>query len=184
MYLENRYIGKYENLSTILWYLFTDDFQQTIRSNKSEGTTEAVSLANVSDPNSGTGSSNNANRTGGSSSIHHSQHNYSNVQHPHSHCDPAPKTTNTSNGGSLTSSRTQSSNASPANAMLGTKKFLWKTCNSITQLFRNKRFVLFLHLMNILVYFDIDQGIQKGKCENEKALDVCFLIFLNSTNQL
>ena len=58
MYLENRYIGKYENLSTILWYLFTDDFQQTIRSNKSQGTTEAVSLANVSDPNSGTGSSN------------------------------------------------------------------------------------------------------------------------------
>lgn len=96
-----------------------DDFQQTIRSNKSQGTTEAVSLANVSDPNSGTGSSNNANKTGGSSSIHHSQHNYSNVQHPHSHCDPAPKTTNTSNGGSLTSSRTQSSNASPANAMLG-----------------------------------------------------------------
>ena len=168
----------------MLWYLFTDDFQQTIRSNKSQGTTEAVSLANVSDPNSGTGSSNNANKTGGSSSIHHSQHNYSNVQHPHSHCDPAPKTTNTSNGGSLTSSRTQSSNASPANAMLGTKKFLYTTCNSITQLFRNKMFVLFLQLftwyLNALVYFDIDQGSQKGKCENEKALGVWFLIFLKS----
>ena len=87
-----------------------DDFQQTIRSNKSHGTTEAVSLANVSDPASG--GSSNANKS--SNGLHHSQHNYSNIQQP-----AVPKTTNTSNGGSLTSSRTQSSNASPANAMLG-----------------------------------------------------------------
>ena len=67
-------------------------------------------MANVSDPNSG--GSSNANKSG--SSVHnHSQHNYSNVQHP----TTLPK--NPSNGGSLTSSRTQSSNASPANAMLG-----------------------------------------------------------------
>ena len=88
-----------------------DDFQQTIRSNKSHGTTEAaVSLANVSDPASG--GSSNANKS--SSGLHHSQHNYSNIQQP-----SVPKTTNTSNGGSLTSSRTQSSNASPSNIMLG-----------------------------------------------------------------
>ena len=62
-------------------------------------TTEATSLANVSDPNS----------AGSNPLIRSSspQHNYSNVLHPNA---SNPKT---ASGGSLTSSRTQSSNGSP-----------------------------------------------------------------------
>ena len=73
-----------------------DDFQNTLKSSKSQGTTEAVS-PNVSDPASGSQGKLNSTPP---------QHNYSNVQHPISRA--------VSNGGSLTSSRTQSSNASPA----------------------------------------------------------------------
>lgn len=70
-----------------------------MKSTKSHVTTEATSLANVSDPASG--SSNNGG--GGKSSP---QHNYSNIQHPIKVQQQASN--------SLTSSRTQSSNASPA----------------------------------------------------------------------
>jgi len=97
-----------------------DDFQNTLKSTKSHVTTEAHSLANVSDPNSGGSSQATAgDRVCGSDSVNKQlttsnspvapQHNYSNIQHP------IPRPVN-SNGGSLTSSRTQSSNASPAMA--------------------------------------------------------------------
>jgi len=97
-----------------------DDFQNTLKSTKSHVTTEANSLANVSDPASGGSSQATAgDRVCGSGSVNKQlttsnspvapQHNYSNIQHP------IPRPVN-SNGGSLTSSRTQSSNASPAMA--------------------------------------------------------------------
>ena len=83
-----------------------------MKSTKSHVTTEANSLANVSDPASG-GSSGDRGGSNGKmlppiSSSSPPNHNYSNIQHPISRA--------VSNGGSLTSSRTQSSNASPAMA--------------------------------------------------------------------
>ena len=76
-----------------------EEFQNSLKSGKSHVTTEATSLANVSDPNSA-----------GSNPLIRStspQHNYSNIVHPGA---SNPKT---ASGGSLTSSRTQSSNGSP-----------------------------------------------------------------------
>ena len=98
---------------------FIDDFQNTLKSSKSHVTTEANSLANVSDPASGGSSQATADRTGSVNkqltrstacrSISPPHHNYSNIQHPISRAV-------SNQGGSLTSSRTQSSNASPAMA--------------------------------------------------------------------
>ena len=78
-----------------------EEFQNSLKSGKSHVTTEATSLANVSDPNSA-----------GSNPLIRStspQHNYSNIIHNPGASNP--KTA--SGGGSLTSSRTQSSNGSP-----------------------------------------------------------------------
>jgi hypothetical protein len=102
-----------------LLYFIIDDFQNTLKSSKSHVTTEANSLANVSDPASGGSSQATADRTGSVNkqltrstacrSISPPHHNYSNIQHPISRAV-------SNQGGSLTSSRTQSSNASPAMA--------------------------------------------------------------------
>ena len=99
---------------------FIDDFQNTLKSSKSHVTTEANSLANVSDPASGGSSQATADRTGSVNkqltrstacrSISPPHHNYSNIQHPIS------RAVSNQGNGSLTSSRTQSSNASPAMA--------------------------------------------------------------------
>ena len=86
-----------------------DDFHNTLKSTKSHLTTEAAtSLANVSDPASGSSGHSHGRIMGPPPPISGSppHHNYSNIQHPLQ--KPI------SNGGSLTSSRTQSSNASPA----------------------------------------------------------------------
>ena len=97
-----------------LLYFIIDDFQNTLKSSKSHVTTEANSLANVSDPASGGSSQATADRAGSvnkqlTRSISPPHHNYSNIQHPVSRAV-------SNQGGSLTSSRTQSSNASPAMA--------------------------------------------------------------------
>ena len=95
-------------------YFIIDDFQNTLKSSKSHVTTEANSLANVSDPASGGSSQATGDRAGSvnkqlTRSISPPHHNYSNIQHPISRAV-------SNQGGSLTSSRTQSSNASPAMA--------------------------------------------------------------------
>ena len=74
-----------------IFLLFIDDFQNTLKSTKSHVTTEANSLANVSDPASGGSSQATAgDRVCGSGSVNKQlttsnspvapQHNYSNIQ--------------------------------------------------------------------------------------------------------